>query len=216
MLMDASVSLRATVPVTESETLERERRGEGDWEERGYTLSTSSDHTLHLERKISGNDAETIEEAAELLYRAIDDPDALVHEMVPDEIRDRDGYTVNYRGDDAELVVSTNGLPHVFLAARKRALKKTKQSMSRRGTSVEQVVVRWFGSDPDEVTESGLIDVRFTDLPEACRHVLYGVLIDHTTGGEIDADVVPPYEEWDDPRLDKQDMLPERDEQPAD
>lgn len=197
-MLDNAIDVQLKTKATKTETLMREKdRDAGE----SHRLSESQTTNLSVKRRVE----EDVEAVADLIYRVINEGDELARQMVPEEVWDE--YSVDLR-DEATLNVHVTGVEGVYLAARKHAYEKTKESMTRTGTSVEQVLCRWAYND--NIAPYSKVEVSFGNFDQSARYVLDALMIDHTPGGEINADDLPDHDEWGDRDLDRKEMLPEK------
>lgn len=203
---DGSIEIGVRIPVTQRETVMKEREGDFDDMHR-RSLGRTNEYTLNLKRRVKGD----LEEVATLLYRVISDPDEVASELVPDDIRESDEYDLDaLRTEETKLEVRFTGREPVLLAARKRAATLTRESMTRTGTSVEQVLAGWMNIDTEELGRYVTVE-SIDDLSRAAHAVLFCQFIDHTPGtDEIDASDVPDPYDWGDERPEYDDMHPDR------
>lgn len=152
---------------------------------------------------------EGVEAAAEALYKAIHDPQQLFYEVF-----DKDAFKEQVADDESltisDRTVKISGKPRpetVWLAAGKRAAFDTKQSMVRKGYSVENILLRYARLDDDDVKSRG----ETTSKVHGLSNIAHGLVkhrLRHTPGGDIEAEALDGVERF---AAKRDEMMPDND-----
>jgi len=181
------MEIRVTIPVQESEKVMDEREGD-----KKYWATRKKDTTVTIVETISSQDTEKM---ANVLFSIADGtPSRFVQDLLPEDVKEKYDQLYSHSPDISVQITLSRRQEYVeamYLAASQYARNRTKQSMSRTGTSIEQILIIWYKEGVDSQRDDEP-DCKVTDFEEIAKNALFNYCIGkQTPGDDISETTVP-------------------------
>lgn len=184
--MQVDMRIRTTIPVTQTE---RTMEGRTEEDTADYRVTKTVEDTATFTAKYEG-----AEEIAEVIVELLLNPQEYVQNMVPKEMEEEYQVSTSHDVEISGMLsrASQDSLEAIYLAASEMARYRTEQSLSRTGTSIEQVLLRWHDMEFDEYADTSGQEIDFDDFQRMAKTVLYAYCITDQTPGQRISDTTIP------------------------